>query len=86
MKTIYETPKNYIKKIESIYAFLSVDEFGEGVMGATLPNGVFMPLVGADIERINSLKPIVLEAVKDTKKTVRLVKFTTREELEIIEP
>ncbi len=46
-------------KITEIYAFISVDDQGnEGIMGAMQLNGVMMPLIGADTERVESLIPI----------------------------
>jgi len=46
-------------RITEIYAFVSKDKDGnEGIMGAMQNNGTMMPLIGADIERVDSLIPI----------------------------
>lgn len=73
-------------KIEQIFAFISTDEDGsEGVIGYAT-HGVFMPLVGADMERIESLRPIAQQVANITHKQVSLCRFHQREELEVITP
>jgi len=71
-----------------MWAFLAVDESqGEGVIGECLPiNGepVFMPFVCSDKVRVDQLKPRAKAIAKETGKKVRLVKFSLREELEVI--
>lgn len=45
-------------RITEIYAFISKDKEGhEGIMGFNSPNG-WMPMIGADIERVDQLVPI----------------------------
>lgn len=44
-------------RITELYAFVSVDKSGEGIMGIQMPNGDWMPLIGADVERVESIKP-----------------------------
>ncbi len=52
-------------RITELYAFISKDRDGnEGVMGIAKANGMLIPLIGADIERVESLKPIADEAIK----------------------
>lgn len=41
-----------------------------------------MPLVGADRERIESLRPIAEQMRHDTAYPVKLIRFSTREVLE----
>jgi len=85
MPTVIHDPSNYIDKITEVYAFVSVDEFGEGVIGMTLAvNGreTFMPFVCADKKRMESIKPHAKEIARTTGKKVRLIKLTTREEIE----
>jgi hypothetical protein len=82
---IVATP-NYLARIEFVWAFLSVDEHGEGVCAATFPNGMFAPLIAADEERLAQLTPMAERIARESGKTVRLVKFTGREELRTILP
>lgn len=76
---------NYLKEISELYAFVSVDEGGEGVIGQTVTmcgREVFMPFVCADKERMESLKPMAQRIAEFGKKKVKLIRLTNREELE----
>lgn len=87
--TIVHDPKNYLEKITEMYAFVSVDECGEGIVGMTMPIGgreTFMPFVCADKDRMESLKPIAMQIAKASSKTIRLIKLTNRIVLETIQP
>jgi hypothetical protein len=54
-------------RITKLYAFVSKDKNGnEGVMGAMRNDGVMLPLVGADIDRVKSLIPIADKIKKIT--------------------
>jgi hypothetical protein len=54
-----KTESGRFLRITEIYAFVSKDKEGnEGIMGATFNIGQMMPLIGADIERVESLIPI----------------------------
>lgn len=67
--------------------FASVDEGGEGVVGMTLPvNGreTFMPFVCADKARMEQLKPIAKNIAQESGKTIKLLKFKQRKELETL--
>jgi hypothetical protein len=78
---------NYLEKITEMYAFVSVDESGEGVVGMTMPvNGreTFMPFVCADKKRMESLKPIAKKIAQDSGKTIKLIKLSNRKELETL--
>jgi len=71
------------KTIDQMYAFVC-DDFAagmEGVVGANIM-GTMMPLVGADMTRIEQLKPIAAQIAKATGKKIKLVTFTVRSELE----
>ena len=79
-------PPNTLDRIDSIWAFISVDAEGnEGVCAAML-NGIFAPLIAADEDRLASLRPIAIKIAKETGITVRLIKLSSRTELEVIEP
>ena len=72
-------------KIEEMWAYISEDDHGEGIIGVMTSDG-WMPMVGADEERMLSLRPEAELVAKTSKKNVILVKFSTREDLEVIEP
>lgn len=45
-------------KITEIFAFIAVSPDGEGIMGIEMPGGVIMPMIGANVERVEILKPV----------------------------
>jgi hypothetical protein len=69
-------------KIESIWAFVSVDpeDGNEGVAAASF-RGVMMPLIAADEKRLTMILPIAEHIKASTGIKLKLVKFTTREEI-----
>lgn len=72
-------------KIKTLHAFIAEEADGtEGVIGQLLSNGVMMPFVGADPERIKSLYPLAQKIAASTNHNIKLVKFTMREDIEII--
>lgn len=81
-------PPNYLERIDEIWAVLSVDEGGEGVVAAPLPpfDMPMVPLIAADKARLDSILPIARALARRTGKAMRLVKFSTREVVEEIEP
>lgn len=72
-------------KITEVYAFISTDE-GPGDEGivAMKAGDSWVPMVGADQERIESLKPIARTIGRIACKRVILTKFSLREDLEEI--
>lgn len=72
-------------KITEMYAFITEDKGpdDEGVVAMHL-GSQWMPLVGADLKRVASLKPYALDIAKKTGKKVKLIHFTHREDLEEI--
>lgn len=80
-------PKNTLPRIESVYAFVSVDpeDGNEGIIAAPI-GGMTMPMIAADVERLAILKPIAAEIAVAFGVTVKLIRLTTREELETFFP
>jgi len=71
-------------KVEQVYAFISVGDEGEGIIGQTVPMAgqmVFMPFVCADKARMESLKPMAEEINKRTGQKIKIIKFTNRKEI-----
>jgi hypothetical protein len=80
---------NYLEKITEMYAFVSVDEGGEGIIGQTMDimgKNVFMPFVCADKARMESLKPLAINIGKLGRKKIKLIKLSARKEIEEYEP
>lgn len=72
-------------RITEMYAFI-VEDTGpedEGVVGFRTSTG-WIPLVGADMKRVESLRPLARQIGMDMDKKVKLVHFTNREDLEEI--
>jgi len=74
-------------RIESMYAFIAVDpeDDTEGIISMATATG-HMPLVGADMARAESLKPLAAEVAKQLgmEGRVKLVHFTNRTEVETL--
>lgn len=78
-------------RIEEMYAFI-VEDSGpddEGVIGIQTGPGddgqrLWLPLVGADMARVNSLRPIAQGIGHQIGKKVTLVHFSNRQDLEVI--
>jgi hypothetical protein len=74
-------PPNFLPRIESIWAYLCIDDGGEGVIGW---RGI--PLIAADKARLDSLRPVAVSSARMFHCPVRLAQFTTREDIETITP
>jgi hypothetical protein len=70
------------KTIDALYAWVATEpDGGEGVCAALIGNTMY-PLVGADIDRVTSLREYAAEARRVSGYPVRLVRFSRREDLE----
>ena len=82
-----KTPSGRFLNIDELFAFISVDEEGEGICGFIFTDGdIFMPMVGADMDRVNSLKEMAQKISNHSGKEIKVCRFSVREELEIITP
>ena len=71
-------------RIEKMFAFIAEGKpEDEGVIATLTPQG-WLPLVGADMARVESLRPIAQRVARAAGKTVKLVVFETRREMEVI--
>lgn len=70
-------------KLESVWAYMSEDDTGkEGICGYNDPRtNIWIPMLAADEERLKSLRPFAHQIASVTRKKVKLVKFTSREDL-----
>ncbi len=72
------------QSIDALYAWIVTEpDGGEGVASAFL-GGTHMPLIGADMDRIKSLRPFAEIVRKMTGYPVRLVRYGSREDLELL--
>lgn len=44
--------------IDEMFVFIVTEDGGEGIMGMRTPGGEWMPFIGADLARVDSLKVI----------------------------
>jgi len=70
--------------ITSIHAFIAVDAQGEEGVPAFVCNGWWMPLLAADPARLASLRPVAQDIARASGKTIKLVRFDQRTELETL--
>ena len=72
-------------RIEEMYAFVAEDKGpdDEGLTGFMANTG-WMPMVGADMARVESLKPIARSIARTTGKKIKLLRFINREDVEVI--
>jgi hypothetical protein len=70
-------------QLKEIYCYLVNDTDGVEGIPATYHNGIMTPLVG-DQERIQSFK-VLAQSIANTGKQVRLCRFASREEIEVLE-
>ena len=74
------------QSIDALYAWVATEpDGGEGVCGANIPGlGGMVPLVGADMDRIRSYRPFAELTRAATGYPVRLVRFSKRDDLEVL--
>lgn len=85
-ETLCHNPNNYLGRIDHIWAFLSLDDGGEGVCAAPLGGLGVVPMIAADKRRLDSLRPMARAAASAFGKPVRLAKFKDREDVEVFQP
>ena len=76
-------------RIEELYAYIAHekgDPDDEGLTAMMIRGDQWSPMVGADMERMMSLKPLAQGMATTTGQKITLVKFSVRTELETIEP
>lgn len=71
--------------ISQMFAFVATAEMGEGV-AAMLVGDTFMPLIGADQARVDSLRQMAQVVADRSGQPLTLLRFSVREELETLYP
>ncbi len=72
-------------RINEVFVFVATDEHGdEGIPAFQSSAGMWMPLVAADRARVDSLRPMAKEIAKMTGSSIKLIRMSTREDLEDI--
>ena len=71
-------------KIEEIWAFIAEEGPDDEGLCAFKLGDSWLPLVGADKARIESLKPMAERIAKTTGKEILLAKFSVRTDVQVI--
>jgi hypothetical protein len=87
---IVENPGGVGFRIQTLWAFISTqpgDESDEGIVAMHV-NGSWLPLIGADLERLHELMPIAAEmATNSDEAPIKLVRFErVSEEVIVVVP
>lgn len=72
-------------EIEGLWAYIGQHDDGEGLLAAAI-DGRVVPLIAADLARVEQLRPYAQEAANQSGVAVRLVRFGVRTECDVIEP
>ncbi len=72
--------------ITELFAFIATEAPGEEGITAMQNGGMFMPLIGADAARVDSLRERAQVVANTSGMVVTLARFTVREDLEEIVP
>ena len=71
-------------EIDKLYAFIAQNEGGEGIIAAEqIINGksMYLPLVGADLNRIKQLYPLAEQISKSTKVPFKIYCFDNKTDI-----
>lgn len=72
-------------KIDKLFCFITGDDEGEGVAGFKSTHG-WLPMVGADMARVDSLATLAQDIATRSNKTITLCEFSVRKEIKVIKP
>lgn len=72
-------------QLEGIWAYIGESDGGEGLLAAAI-DGRVVPLIAADLGRVEQLRVHAQRAADQSGVAVRLVRFTQRVEVDTIEP
>ena len=71
-------------RIDQMFAFIAKDHDGTEGVCAMLVDGTWMPMVGADVARVESLKPIAQDLARQGGCDITLAVFSGRKDVEVI--
>jgi len=87
MVTVIDVGRNILPRIDNLWLVISVDEGGEGVVAAPIQEGMLtVPLIAADEARLEGILKVARALSRMTGKRMKLVRFSTRHEVEDILP
>jgi hypothetical protein len=86
---IFSQPHGSLTRIEKIWAYVALDpkDGNEGIISMTRStDGLVFPLIASDQVRADQYRSLAQQAADEWNVTIRLVEFTTRTEVEVMEP
>lgn len=87
MKWDIEDRPHSQERIGALWAVVDGNKGGEGIVGAELTPHLYVALVSGDESLMRRVMlPVARELAKGLGRPLKLVKFTTREDVEAIEP
>ncbi len=69
-----------------IWAWIAIEDEGDEGVAAYMEDGTWRPMIGCAKEGIEGLRPIAEQIAKESGMTLQLRRFTTRTDLETINP
>lgn len=63
-------------KIETITAIIGADENEEEGIWSALSDGVWVPMIGADWDRVKSMVPAAMSMARTTGKKFKVIRFS----------
>ena len=75
-----------VKRIEEMFVYVAEDSEGEGIAAFGPVEGMMIPLVGADVARSESIRAVAQFVADTSGRTLKILRFTTREQIGVIEP
>lgn len=72
--------------IKEIYVFIVTHADGDEAVPAVHSVMGWLPMIAADTKNLDEWRRMAKQAATEGGKQIRLVRFTAREELEVIEP
>ncbi len=73
-------------RIEEMFAFVALDADGSEGVTAFRTGTSWMPMVGADVTRVEQLMPKAQAVANLTGKTIKVLKFNRRRQVDQLEP
>lgn len=83
MTTILIEPENTFR-IDTVWMAISVDEQGNEGLCAMFDGKSWFPLIASDEKRLEWVIRNAKLMAKNSRNTIKIIKFTTREEIEVI--
>jgi hypothetical protein len=86
MAQIPEKQARPVEKVTEAYAFVCINERGEERQVSIQVGDTWVPLFCLDFEALPRIRALAQDLARQSGRTIRLLRFTRREQLEVIEP